>query len=132
MEDEIIQVPELDEHGVPVGQGPARKWLAWLLSLAAFGSGIGQMYWTVSIATTQMVGVYTRWKTDHNLPLAPTYFAWVTGIGAAIWIGRNRDRYSKAERTLLYTAIILALLISAIGFMILTLKEPYHDGGGAG
>jgi hypothetical protein len=63
--------PELDEHGIPQEARPPRKWLVYLLTDICLASGIGQMYWAVSIASTQMVGVYHRWKHYNYVPLSP-------------------------------------------------------------
>jgi len=123
-------VPELDEHGVPVVARPVRRWLVYLLTGICLASGIGQMWWTVSIAATQMVGVYTRWKTEHFLPESPVIIAFFGSIGLSIWITFQGDQFSKMERRVLHAALILAAALGLIGFLILTLKEPYHNGGG--
>jgi hypothetical protein len=123
-------VPELDEHGVPVVPRPVRKWPVYLLTGICLASGIGQMWWTVSIAATQMVGVYTRWKTEHILPESPVVIAFFGSAGVGLWIASKGDQFSKTERRVLYAALWLAAALGALGFLILTLKEPYHDGGG--
>jgi hypothetical protein len=126
---EARAVPELDEHGVPVVARPVRKWLVYLLTGICLASGIGQMWWSVSIAATQMVGVYTRWKTEHTLPESPAIIAVFVSMGVGLWIASKRDQLSKTEHRVLYAALMLAIALGAIGFLILTLKEPYHDAG---
>jgi hypothetical protein len=115
--------PELDEHGIP------RKWLGYLLTGICLASGIGQMYWSVSIASTQMVGVYHRWKHDNYVPLSPAFVAIFVSVGVALWLAREQDTYSTTERRVLYTALILAAALGAIGWLIVSLKEPYHNAG---
>ncbi len=129
---EARAVPELDEHGVPVVARPVRRWLVYLLTGICLASGIGQMWWTVSIAATQMVGVYTRWKTEHTLPESPAIIAVFGSAGVGLWIiAKKGDQLSKTERRVLYAALMLAVALGAIGYLILTLKEPYSNGGGA-
>jgi hypothetical protein len=52
--------PELDKHGIPREARPPRKWLGYLLAGTGLASGIGQMYWSLSITSTQMVGNWHR------------------------------------------------------------------------
>jgi hypothetical protein len=124
-------VPELDEHGVPVVARPVRRWLVYLLTGICLASGIGQMWWTVSIAATQMVGIYTRWKTEHILPESPVIIAFFGSAGVGLWTASKGDQFSKTERRVLYAALTLAAALGAIGYLILTLKEPYSNNGGA-
>ena len=121
-------VPELDEHGVPVVSRPVRKWLVYLLAGICLASGIGQMWWSVSIAATQMVGVYTRWKTEHNLPESPAIIAVVGSFGVGLWASK-RAQLSKTEQRVLYAVLVLAVALGVLGYLILSLKEPYNDGG---
>jgi FtsH-binding integral membrane protein len=124
---------ERDEYGIPREVRPPRKWLGYLLAGTGLASGIGQMYWAVSIASTQMVGVYQRWTHDNEVPLLPCYVAWIVSIGLLVWLARGKqDKYSKAEKRVLFTALILAMTLGAIGFGIISLIEPYCancDGG---
>jgi len=126
---ETRAVPELDEHGVPVVARPVRKWLVYLLTGICLASGIGQMWWSVSIAATQMVGAYTRWKTEHTLPESPAIIAVFVSMGVGLWTASKRDQLSKTEHRVLYAALMLAIALGAIGFLSLALKEPYHDAG---
>ena len=129
-EDEIIDPAQiLDEYGLPVEAPNPRKWLAWLLTGLTFGCGVGQFYWAVSIATTQMVGVYHRWKHDNYLPMSPSIFGLILIVGTVVWVGRNREQYSKTERRVMYWAGVLAFALGAIGLMMIGLIEPYHDAG---
>jgi hypothetical protein len=43
----------------------------------------------------------------------------------------GQHKYSKTEKRVLHTALILAMTLAAIGFLILTQIEPYSNGGGA-
>jgi hypothetical protein len=125
--------PELDEHGIPRQARPPRKWPGYLLAGSGLASGIGQMYWAVSIASTQMVGVYHRWAHDNEVPLLPFYVAWIVSIGAYVWLARGKqDNYSKAERRVLYTALVLAMVLGVIGWGIISLIEPYCANCGGG
>jgi hypothetical protein len=76
----------LNDYGTPVEDLNPRKWLGYLLTGICLASGIGQMYWAVSIATTQMVGVYHRWKHDNYFPLSPSLIAIIGSIGVGLWI----------------------------------------------
>jgi len=128
----MTENPVLDEYGIPQAAKPPRKWLAYLLTGICLASGIGQMYWTVLIASTQMVGTYTRWKTEHILPESPAIIAVFGSMGVFVWVNKEKDKYSKTVRRILSTALLLAVALGAIGYLILTLKEPYSDGGGGG
>jgi DivIVA domain-containing protein len=119
--------PELDEHGIPQEARPPRKWLGYLLTGICLASGIGQMYWSVSIASTQMVGVYHRWKHDNYVPLSPFFVAIFVSLGVGLWLDKEKDKYTKTERRVLYTALILAMALGIIGWLIISLIEPYHD-----
>ena len=123
--------PELDEHGIPQEARPPRKWLAYLLTGICLASGIGQMYWSLSIASTQMVGVYHRWTHDNYVPESPSFVATFVSTGVLLWLAKEQDKYSKTEKRVLYTALILAAALGIIGFLILTQIEPYSNGGGA-
>ena len=123
--------PELDEHGIPQEARPPRKWLGYLLTGICLASGIGQMYWSVSIASTQMVGVYHRWAHEHYAPESPSFVAAFLSTGVLLWLAKDQDRYSKIEKRVLYIALILAAALGIIGWLILSEIEPYHDGGGA-
>ena len=88
--------PELDEHGIPREARPPRKWLGYLLTGLCLASGIGQMYWSVSIASTQMVGVYHRWAHEHYAPESPSFVAVFVGTGVYLWLARG-DSTSTAR-----------------------------------
>lgn len=120
--------PELDEHGIPQEARPPRKWLGYLLTGICLASGIGQMWWSVSIAATQMVGVYTRWKTEHALPESPAIIAVFGSLGVGLWVSK-RAQLSKTEHRVLYAALMLVIALGALGYLILSLKEPYRDAG---
>ena len=123
--------PELDEHGIPREARPPRKWPGYLLAGIGLASGIGQMYWAVSIASTQMVGVYHRWTHNNEVPLLPSYVAWIVSIGVLVWLGRGgQDKYNKTEKRVLYTVLILAMTLAAIGWGVVSLIEPYSNTGG--
>lgn len=122
--------PELDEHGIPREARPPRKWLGYLLAGICLAIGIGQMYWSVSIASTQMVGVYHRWKHDNWVPLSPSFAGIFVIAGVGVWLAKERDKYSRTERRVLHTAVILAVALGAIGWLIISLIEPYRDAGG--
>jgi hypothetical protein len=123
--------PELDEHGIPREARPPRKWLGYLLAGICLASGIGQMYWSVFIASTQMVGVYHRWKDMNWVPLSPSLVGIFVLAGVYLWLARGgQDKYSKTERRVLYTALILAVALAAIGLVIIFLIEPYSNAGG--
>jgi hypothetical protein len=47
-----------------------------------------------------------------------------------LWLLREWGRYSYTERRVLYTALILAMALAVIGWLILSLIEPYNTGGG--
>jgi hypothetical protein len=123
--------PALDEHGIPREARPPRKWLAYLLTGICLASGIGQMYWAVSIASTQMVGVYHRWTNYHYVPQSPAVVAIFVSAGVGSWLFRNKDKYSETERRVLYTALILAVALGGIGWGILSFIEPASTGTGA-
>jgi hypothetical protein len=123
--------PELDEHGIPREARPPRKWLSYLLTGTALASGLGQVYWSLSITSTQMVGHWHRWTHDNEVPLLPCYVAWIVSIGVFAWLERGeKDKYSKTEKRVLYTALILAVTLASIGWLILSQIEPYSSGGG--
>jgi hypothetical protein len=84
--------PELDEHGIPQEARPPRKWLGYPLAGICLAIGIGQMYWSVSIASTQMVGVYHRWKHDNWVPLSPSFVGILVIIGLGVWLDKEQDR----------------------------------------
>jgi hypothetical protein len=42
---------------------------------------------------------------------------------------QEQDKYSKTVRRILYTTLILAVALGVIGWLILSLKEPYQDPG---
>ena len=88
--------PELDEYGIPKEAGPPRKWLGYLLTGICLASGIGQMYRSVSIASTQMVGVYHRWAHEHYAPESPSFVAVFVGTGVYLWLARG-DSTSTAR-----------------------------------
>jgi hypothetical protein len=123
--------PELDEHGIPQEARPPRKWLAYLLTGICLASGIGQMYWSLSITSTQMVGNWHRWTHEHYAPESPSFVATFVSTGVLLWLAKEQDKYSKTEKRVLYTALILAAALGIIGFLILTQIEPYSNGGGA-
>jgi hypothetical protein len=89
------------------------------------------MYWSVSIASTQMVGVYHRWKHDNYVPLLPAFVAILVSVGVGLWVAKEKDKYSKTERRVLYTALVLAVALAAIGWLIISIIEPYHASSGA-
>lgn len=122
--------PELDEHGIPQEARPPLKWLVYPLTGICLASGIAQMYWSVSIASTQMVGVYHRWKHDNYVPQSPSFVAFFVGAGVILWLIKEQDRYSKTEKRVLHTAVILGMALAVIGWLILSLIEPYRNGGG--
>jgi hypothetical protein len=131
--------PELDEHGIPQEARPPRKWLAYLLTGICLASGIAQMYWAVSIASTQMVGNYHRWTDVNWVPALPGYVALLAGIGAvlagigAVGLSQKKGEYSKTERRVLYTAVILAAALGVIGLYIMShIEPPSFTGGGLG
>jgi hypothetical protein len=119
--------PELDKHGIPQEARPPRKWLVYLLTGICLASVIGQMYWSVSIASTQMVGVYHRWNHYNDVPLSPSFVAIFVSAGVGVWLAEKQDKYSKTERRVLYTALILAVALGVIGWLIISRIEPYHD-----
>jgi hypothetical protein len=121
--------PALDEHGIPQEARPPRKWLAYLLTGICLASGIGQMYWAVSIASTQMVGDYHRWKHDNYVPLTPSLAAILVALVAVRVLFKEQDEYSKTETLVLYTALFLALALAGIGWLIIFLIEPNHGAG---
>jgi hypothetical protein len=122
--------PELDEYGIPRKARPPRKWLGYLLAGTGLACGVGQMYWSLSITSTQMIGNWHRWTHQNEVPLLPCYAALIVSMGALAWLRRGeQDKYSKTERRVLYTALILAMTLAAIGFLILTQIEPYSNGG---
>ena len=127
---------ELDQHGIPQEARPSRKWLGYLLTGICLASGIGQMAWSVFIASTQMVGVYHRWKHDNYVPAWPGLIAIFVGAGFGFWLLKKQvdgqGRYSKTEYWVLYTALILAIVLGAIGWVIISLKEPNNYGSGGG
>ena len=88
---------ELDEHGVPVVAAPPRKWLAWLLAAVSFAGGVTSVYVSVSITAHHLPA---RWKTEHRLPEAPAFVAFLLGTVVVLWLGRyNRwAKYRKTER----------------------------------
>lgn len=114
--------PELDEHGIPQEARPPRKWLGYLLTGICLASGIGQMYWSVSIA----YGVHHRWKHYNYVPLSPSFVAFFVSAGVGVWLARKWDTYSYTERRVLYTALILAMALAIIGWLSLSLIEPYR------
>jgi len=117
----------VDEHGVPVEAPNPHKWPGWLLTVMTLGCGIGQLYWAVSIASTQMVGVYHRWKHDNYVPMSPS-LAGLILIGATYWwLVRHHAQYSETERRVMFWAGILAFALGGIGLMMIGLIEPYHD-----
>jgi hypothetical protein len=131
--------PELDEHGIPQEARPPRKWLAYLLTGICLASGIAQMYWAVSIASTQMVGDYHRWTDINWVPVLPGYVALLAGIGAvfasidAVGLSQKKGKYSKTERRVLYTAGVFAVAAGGIGLYIMSHIEPSSfTGGGLG
>lgn len=119
--------PELDEHGILQGARPPRKWLGYLLTGICLASGIGQMYWSVSIASTQMVGAYHRWQQVNFVPLLPSFVAIFVGFGVRVWLAKEQDKYSRTERRGLRITLILAMVLGAIGWLIVSLIEPYLD-----
>jgi len=123
--------PELDEHGIPREARPPRKWLGYLLTGTALACGIGQVSWSLSITSTQMVGHWHRWTHDNEVPLLPCYVALIVSSGVLMWLDRwEKDKYSKTETRVLYTALFLALMLAVIGWLILSQIEPYSSGGG--
>ena len=123
---------ELDAHGIPQEARPPRKWLGYLLTGICLASGIGQMYWSVSIASTQMVGVYHRWTHEHYAPESPSFVATLVSAGVILWLVKGgQDKYSKTERGVLYTALGLAMALGVIGWLILSEIEPYRSGSAA-
>ena len=118
--------PELDEHGIPQEARPPRKWLGYLLTGICLASGIGQMYWSVSIA----YGVHHRRKHYNYVPLSPSFVAIFVGAGVTHRLTRGQDnKYSKTERRVLYAGLFLAVALGVIGWLILSQIEPYQDGG---
>ena len=122
--------PELDEYGIPKEAGPPRKWLGYLLTGICLASGIGQVYWSLSITSTQMVGDWHRWTHENYVPLSPSFVAFFVSAGVGVWLARKWDTYSYTERRVLYTALILAMALAIIGWLILSLIEPYRNHGG--
>jgi hypothetical protein len=116
---------ELDEHGVPVVAAPPRKWLAWLLAAVCFAGGVTSVYVSASITEHHLP---VRWKTEHYLPEAPAYVAFLLGTVVVLWLGRSNhwEKYGKTERIALGVILGLAMLLGFIGFMILTQQEPYN------
>jgi uncharacterized membrane protein YvlD (DUF360 family) len=49
--------------------------------------------------------------------------------GVGLWLIREQDKYSKTQRRVLYTALILAIALGVIGWLIISLIEPYRDAG---
>jgi hypothetical protein len=124
--------PELDEHGIPQKARPPRKWLGYLLTGICLASGIAQMYWSLSIASTHMADGYHRWTYEHYAPESPSFVATFVSAGVYLWLIKGgQDKYSKTERRVLYTALILAMALGIIGYLILSEIEPYRSGGGA-
>ena len=115
--------PELDEHGILQEAGPPRKWLAYLLTGICLASGIAQMYWAVSIASTQMVGDYHRWTDANWVPVLPLWVAILAGGGVGL-LTKKKDEYSKTERRVLFTALLFAWAIAFLGSYIITHIEP--------
>lgn len=68
-------------------------------------------------------------KYDNEVPLLPSYVASILGFGVLAWLVRKGDKYSKTERRVLYTALILVMALGAIGWGIISLIEPYADAG---
>jgi hypothetical protein len=44
--------------------------------------------------------------------------------GFGLWWAKERDNYSRTERRVLYTALILAVAIATVGLGIISLIEP--------
>jgi hypothetical protein len=122
--------PELDEHGIPQEAKPPRKWLAYLLMGICLASGIGQVYWAVSVASTQMVGDWHRWTHNNYVPWSPSLVGIVALAGLGLWWAKEGDNYSRTERRVLYTALMLTLALAILGWYILSQIEPYNGGGG--
>jgi hypothetical protein len=123
---------ELDERDIPQEVRPARKWLGYLLTGICLTSGIGQMYWSVSIASTQMVGVYHRWKHENYVPVSPAFIAVFVSAGVGLWlVATGQDKYSKTQRRVLTIALVLAVALGTIGTLILAHIEPYGASQGA-
>jgi hypothetical protein len=85
------------EHGIPREAMPPHKWPGYLLAGACLASGIGQICWAVSIASTQMVGVYQRWKDWNWAPLSPA----LVGIFALVGFDLCSSPPPPAEEKLL-------------------------------
>ena len=77
-----------------------------------------------------MIGVYHRWKHDNYVPLSPAFVAVFVSAGVGLWLLNNQDKYSKTEKRVLFTALLLAMALGAIGWLIISQIEPYHPGGG--
>jgi hypothetical protein len=77
-----------------------------------------------------MVGVHHRWKQDNEVPLLPAYVAVFLGLVVGMWLFSQQAKYGKAERRVLCTALILAVALGAIGWLIISLIEPYQDVSG--
>jgi len=122
---------ELDAHGIPQEARPPRKWLGYLLTGICLASGIGQMYWSVSIASTQMVGVYHRWKHDNYVPWTPGFATILIALAAMVVLAKEHDEYSKTEWRVLVAALFLAMALAVIGWLIISEIEPYSNTGGA-
>ena len=123
--------PALDEHGIPQEARPPRKRLAYLLTGICLASGIAQMYWSVSITSTHIADGYHRWAHEHYAPESPSFVAIFLSAGVLLWLAKEQDKYSKTEKRVLYTALLLAFALGIIGYLILSEIEPYHNGGGA-
>jgi hypothetical protein len=102
-----------------------RKWSGYLLTGICLALAIWQISWSLSIATTQMVGVYHRWKIENDRPLTPAIWAVIGSIVVAMLLAT--DRYSRTDRRILYTALVLAVALAIIGAGIVSLIEPYSN-----